>query len=134
MGNGQAGIDLGKKHLIQHFKGFQAANQAANGGSAESAAHGTAHFRGNTDGIAVVVTHQNGFHTVPVGKLPQVFDGAILFGFLFANHVWGIDGVMLRQGIPQPFGQIGHFVVGTNALMKPAVNLLRPEGRLAQLF
>ena len=133
-GHRQAGVDLGMEDLVEHFVGLQPPDQTADGGGAEGTAHGAAHLGGDADGVAVVVAHENGLHAVAVGKLPEVLDGAVLFGFLLADHLGGVDGVLLRQLLPEGLGQVGHFVVAAHTLMEPGIDLLAPEGRLAQLF
>ena len=134
VGNGLAGIHLSKQHLIQHFKGLQLPHQAADGGGAEGTAHAAAHLGGNAHGIAVVIAHQHRFHAVAVGQLPQIFDGAVLLGFLTAQHRGGMDGVFFRQRCPQRPGEIGHLLIGANTPVQPGIQLLCPEGRLPHFF
>ena len=62
---------------------------AAQGGGTEGTAHPAAHLRGDADGIAVVIMHEHRLHAVPVGQPPQVFDGAVLLGFLPAHRLRG---------------------------------------------
>ena len=130
----QAGIHLGKQHLVQHFKRLQPPYQTPKGGGAESAAHTAAYLRGNTYGIAVVVAHQYRFHAVSVGQLPQVLDSAVFLGLLLADHHRGVNRILRRQRITQSLGQIGHFLVAAYTFVQPGVDLFCPEGRLAHIL
>ena len=132
--DGKARIKLGEQYLIQHFKGLQFSNQAAQGGGAEGATHAASHFGGNADRIAVVIAHQHRLHAVAILQLPQVLDGAVPLGLLLADGHRRIQRILLRQGIPQIFGQVGHLVVTADALMEPGVDLLSTESGLPQLF
>ena len=131
--NGHAGIHLGKEHLVQHFVGLQPPHQAAQGGRAEGAAHAAAHLRGNAHGVTVVIAHENGLHAVAVRQLPQIFNGAVPLGLLLPDHPGGQNGVLPLQGLPEAFGQVGHFLIAANALVEPAIDLLCPKGGLAQV-
>lgn len=57
--------------------GSKAADEAAEGRGAEGAAHGAADLRGDADGIAVMIAHQDGLDTVAVSQAPEVFDRPI---------------------------------------------------------
>ena len=63
--------------LTDQLTGCQIAHTPANGGGAEAATHAAAHLRGNADGGAVLVVHDNGFHAVAVRELKEVFDSAV---------------------------------------------------------
>ena len=64
--DGQAGIQLRKQHLIQHFRRLEAADQSAARRGTEGAAHAAADLGGNADRIAVMVAHKHAFHAVSV--------------------------------------------------------------------
>ena len=81
-----ARLTLGVKHLIQHLRGLKAADQAADRGRAERAPLPAADLRGNADGVAVLVVHDDRLDGIAVAKLPEVLDRAVHGGDLLAQH------------------------------------------------
>ena len=81
-----------------------------------------------------MVAHEHRFHTVAVLELPEVLDGAVLFGLLLAQDLGGVEGVLLRELLAKVLAEIGHLIVAAHALVEPGIDLLGPEGGLAQLL
>ncbi len=133
IGNRKAGVELGEEHLIEHLGGRQIPYLAADGGSAEGAAHAAAHLGGDTHSIPVMVAHQNGFHTVSVREPPEVFYGAVQPGDLLALHLGNGKRAGLRQLLPQGLGKIGHFIEGGRAPVEPLKDLLGAKTGFTQL-
>ena len=131
VGHRQSGIYLCKKHLVEHFRRRQPPHKPAFGRGAEGAAHRAADLRGDADGIAVVVAHQDAFDAVAVGQPPEVFDRAVLRGDQLACHRRRGEAVRLRQPFTQGFGEIRHLVEAPRAAVHPLVHLSRAEGRFA---
>ncbi len=69
IGNPIPGLSGHRIDLLQHFRRRQAPLKPAQCGSAEFAAHFTAYLRGNADGIAVVISHQNTLHHIAIRQL-----------------------------------------------------------------
>ena len=59
VGNRRSTVNLGKKHLIQHFCGSQVPDLPRNGRSAEGTPHPAPHLAGDAHRIAVLVAHQH---------------------------------------------------------------------------
>ena len=131
VGDGLAGIQLGIQHLVQNLRRLQRANQAADGGGAEGTALAAAHLGGDTDGVAVLIAHDNGFYGVAVLQLPQVFDGAVQPGDLLAQHLGLIQVIGIFQFFPQGLGEIGHLIKASYAPAQPFKDLLGSELLLA---
>ena len=134
VGNGQAGVQLRKQHLIQHFRRPQAAHQPAQGGSAKGASHGTSHLRGNADAVAVAVAHQDGLHTVSILQPPQILDGTVLRGFLPPHNLRRGNAIPLLQPLAQVLGQIGHIRKMHGPPVQPAIDLPGPKGGLTHFL
>ena len=77
VGDGQAGILLGKDHLVQQFPRCEIPHPSPQGGGTEHAAHGAPHLGGNAHGVAVAVTHEHRLNAVAVGQSPEIFYGAV---------------------------------------------------------
>ena len=131
VGHRLPGIQLGEDHLIQNLGGRQIPDLSRNGGRAEGTAHPTAHLGGDAHGVAVAVPHENGFHTVAVRQLPQVFDGPVQPGDLLPGRLRHGKGICPRQLLPEALGDISHLVIGFYPLMQPGKHLLAPKGRFS---
>ena len=86
IGDRQAGIQLGKEHLVEKLRRLESADKTADGGRAEFAAHRAADLRRDADGVAMVVLHDDGFDAVAVAQLPEVFDRPVELGDLLAGN------------------------------------------------
>ena len=66
----KAGVQLGKQHLVQHFRRRQVPDLPGNRGGTESTPHPAPHLGGDTYCIAVVIAHQDRLDAVAVRQLP----------------------------------------------------------------
>ena len=131
MGHPLAGVLPGGIDFRRNFAGGQVTDPARLGGSAEAAAHGTAHLGGDADRVPVVVAHENRLDTIAVDKLQKIFYRAVP-GLLAAADDGRRDGAVLFQPGDQIFGLVGHGgKIGHLLLMEPFKNLFGTERRLA---
>ena len=77
VGNAFACIALNLINLVQHLRRAQVPFQAVQGRSTETAAHPTPHLRGNTNGISMLITHQDTLDDIAVREAEQVLSGSI---------------------------------------------------------
>jgi len=123
---------LNPVNLIQHLRRKQASGQSPDGRSTETAAHTTAYLRGNTDRVSMFIAHQNTLDHISVTETEQIFLCSVQLRCLYIHDFQGSDRIFF-QFFPQPFGKIGHLVIGSyQMLMQPAIDLLRTERFVSQ--
>ena len=132
VGDRQAGIQLGKKHLIKKLRRLQPPDKAADGRRAELAAHRASDLRGDADGVAVVVLHDDGFDAVAVTQLPEIFDRPVKPGDLLAGDGGLIDEIEAVQRFAQGLGEVRHGLEADCAAVQPREDLLCAEFRFAK--
>ena len=131
VGDRQAGIELGKEHLIDQLRRLEPPDEPADRRRAEFAAHRAADLGGDADGIAVVILHDDGLDAVAVSELPEVFDRAVELRDLLARNGGGRDVVQPVQFLAQGLGEVRHGVEADRAAVQPGKDLLCAEFRLA---
>ena len=132
VGDRQAGIQLGKEHLIKKLRRLQPPDKAADGRRAELAAHRAADLRGDADGVAVVVLHDDGFDAVAVTQPPEIFDRPVKPGDLLAGDGGLIDEIEAVQRFAQGLGEVRHGLEADRAAVQPREDLLCAEFRFAK--
>ena len=133
VGDREPGILPDKDHLVQHLPRRQIPYLPREGGGAESAAHAAAHLGGDTDGVPVVVLHQNRLNAVSVGQLPEVFHRAVQPGGLLPGHLRRRQGAAFLQFFPERLGEVRHLLPALRPLLEPAEELPAPKGGFPQL-
>ena len=130
VGDPDAQFSLGGVDLRQHLGGPEAPGTAVDGGRAEGTAHVAADLGGNTDGVTVLVFHQDRFHGVPVVQFVKILDGAVDGGRPFQHGLRVKDLVPLFQRGAELFRQVRH--VGERRgvfLVQPGIDLPGPKLR-----
>ena len=123
VGNALTNVLLSGNYLPKQLCGSQVAHATANGRGAELAPHTAANLRGNANGVAVLVFHNNAFHAVTVGKTEQKLDCAIngRHKLLLCYGKVIVEGC--AQFFLQLFADVCHFIRRDTA-MKLLKNLL----------
>ena len=130
VGDLQAGIQLGKQHLVQHLTGRKAPYQAADGGGAEGTPHGAAHLRGNTNRVPMVIPHEDSLHAISILQTPEVFDRSIQLGNKLSLDLRHSDFIGRIQLLPQRKRQICHIGKELSPPMEPGIDLAGTKLRL----
>ena len=133
MVDGFAALPHADHDFLQHLPAFEAADAAADGGSAEAAAHVAADLGGDAQGVAVFVGHEHRFHALAVRHAEQEFPGAV-GGRLHEIRGSVIPGKPFRQLAAQIFGQIRALVPAFCTPADPGEDLLFPERGKPQFF
>ena len=116
------------QELGDHFASRQVTDEAVLGRRTERAVDGTADLGRYTDGIAIVVLHEDRFYRFPISQLQQELHRLSVRSIQAGHDFREIDWQRFLQLLPVFLGQQDHVIPGKDILLIHIMkNLVGPE-------
>ena len=123
IGNTFPRVQSRKNNLVKHFSRGQIPDFSRQRGRTKCTSHTTSRLCGNTYRTAMPVPHEHRFHTVSIGKTPEIFHRSIKRGHLFQHNFRRRKKTGLSKFFPQCAWKVAHCVKCADTFVHPLENL-----------